>query len=136
MPDGSRKGAEQVEFEFQVADSNIRFPLSRYYWIETGKNDLHIAVINVGITPRKMAKRELAAFQGAAQAQFFADGWMSGHYVADSDKTVRLWAGKHTSGDGRYWRKGGTVLILVLFGFAVRIGTAGAILTLRQDRRE
>ena len=109
--DGSRKSSEQVVFEFRVAGSNLRFPLSRYYWIETEKNDSHIKVINVGITPRKMPKRELDAFQRTVQAQLFADGWMPGHYLADSEKTVRLWAGKHTSGDGRYWLKGSAVLI-------------------------
>jgi hypothetical protein len=78
--------------------------------LETPKNDPRISVLNVGITPRKMPNRELEAFRRATPEQLSADGWMPGHYLADSEETVRLWAGQRTSGDGRYWLKGGTLL--------------------------
>jgi hypothetical protein len=110
MADGSYMGVEKMVFEFRIGDSPVRFPQSRYYWLETPKNDPHISVLNVGITPRKMPRRDLDTFQHAAQSQLFANGWMPGHYVAHSEETVRLWGGKHTSEDGRYWLKGDTVL--------------------------
>jgi hypothetical protein len=111
MGDGSHMSVEDMVFAFQLGDSPVRFPQSRYYWLETPKNDPHISVANIGITPRKMPKPDIDRFRRAAQEQLFANGWMPGHYVADSEKTVHLWGGSRTSGDGRYWRKGGTLLI-------------------------
>jgi len=68
-------------------------------------------VLNIGITPRKIPKPELEAFQRGRQEQLLADGWMPGHYLAKSEETVRLLSGKRTAGDGRYWAKGNTLLI-------------------------
>jgi len=110
MADGSRMGVEEVVFEFRIGDPPVSFAQSRYYWLETPRNDPRISVMNIGITPRKMPKTKLDAFQYAAQSQLFANGWMPGHYVADSEETVRLWGGKRTTQDGRYWLKGDTVL--------------------------
>ncbi len=110
MGDGSRLGVEQMVIEFRIGDSTIRFPQSRYYWMETPGNDPHISSMNIGITPRKMPKPELEIFQRAAQEQLFDGGWMPGHSVADSEETVRMWGGKRTTGDGRYWLRGKTVL--------------------------
>ncbi|HLJ44434.1 MAG TPA: hypothetical protein VKU01_00415 [Bryobacteraceae bacterium] len=110
MADGSRLGVQDMVFEFRIGDSSVRFPLSRYYWIEAPKEDSRVSMLNIGITPRKMPKPDLDAFQHAAQAQLFANGWMPGHYVADSEETVRLWGGKRTTQDGRYWLRGNTVL--------------------------
>jgi hypothetical protein len=59
-----------------------------------------------------MPKPDLEAFRHGVQAQLLADGWIPGHYIADSEKTVTLWAGKHTSGDGRYWLRRNTLLII------------------------
>jgi len=36
---------------------------------------------------------------------------MPGHYVAKNEETARLWGGEHTTGDGRYWMRGNTLLI-------------------------
>ena len=36
---------------------------------------------------------------------------MPGHFLARSEETVRMWSGSRTSGDGRYWAKGTTVII-------------------------
>ncbi len=110
MGDGSRLGVEDMVFEFRIGDSGVSFPLSRYYWITTPKNDPHISVINIGITPRKMPKADLDAFERAAQTQLFTKGWMPGHYVADSEETVRMWGGKRTTGEGRFWLRGNSVL--------------------------
>jgi hypothetical protein len=111
MRDGSRIGMEEAAFDYQIGDSNARFPQSRYYWLETKKGDMHVSVLNIGITPRKMTKPDLQAFQHRQQVQLLADGWMPGHRIADSERTVRMWGGRRTSGDGRYWAKGNTLLI-------------------------
>jgi len=110
MGDGARLGVEKMVFEFCVGDSGVCFPFSRYYWIETPRNDPHVSVMNVGITPQKMSQAELDAFQHDAQSRLLAHGWMPGHYVADSEETVRLWGGKRTTQDGRYWLRHNTVL--------------------------
>ncbi len=111
MGDGSRMGVEDMVFDYQIGDSAVRFPQSRYYWLETGKGDTHITVLNIGITPRKMPKPDLEVFQHKLQEQLFADGWMPGHHLAKNEETVRMWSGHRTTGDGRYWAKGNTLLI-------------------------
>jgi len=112
MGDGSLMDVEDVVFDFQIGDSAVRFPQARYYWIETGKGDPHITVLNVGISPKKLPKAEFDTFQHSVQERLLNDGWMPGHFLAQSEETVRLWGGKHTTGDGRYWAKGGTLIIL------------------------
>jgi hypothetical protein len=111
MLDGSRMGVRDMVFDYQIGDSAVRFPQSRYYWIETPQNDTHITVMNIGISPRKMPVPELKVFQHQAQSDLLADGWMPGHYLAKDEENVRLWGGKKTAGDGRYWTKGNTLLI-------------------------
>ena len=111
MGDGSRMGVEDVVFDYQIGDSAVRFPQSRYYWLETPKNDPRIHVLNIGISPRKMPTTELAAFRRKLQSELSADGWMPGHYLAKDEENIRLWGGSRTAGDGRYWAKGNTLLI-------------------------
>jgi hypothetical protein len=112
MGDGSRMCVERETFEFHIADSRVTFPGSRYYWLESGKaGDPRLVVLNIGITPDKLAKPELARFQRRIQAELRADGWMPGHYVAKTEETRRLWGGSKTAGDGRYWAKGDSLLI-------------------------
>lgn len=105
--------AEDAVFEFRLPDSTLRFPQSRYLWLETGRhNDPHLVLLDIGITPRKLPLPELENFRHRIQSDLLKDGWMPGHQVADSEETVRLWGGKRTTGDGRYWRRGNTVLII------------------------
>jgi hypothetical protein len=112
MADGTYLDVQTVVFDYRIGDSGMHFPQSRYYWLATRKTDpQHIAEINIGITPRKLPKPYLEAFQHGLQAQLLADGWMPGHRIADSEETIRLWAGSRTSGDGRYWLRGNTLLI-------------------------
>jgi hypothetical protein len=111
MRDGSHMGVENTVFDFQIGDSAMRFPQSRYYWMETPKGDTHITVLNIGITPRKMPKPELEGFRHKLQEQLFADGWMPGHILAKNEETIRMWSGSRTVGDGRYWAKRNTLLI-------------------------
>jgi hypothetical protein len=112
MPEGAFFTAEDVTFDYRVGDSSIIYPQSRYYWIWTGKHgDSRITSMNMGITPRKLPKAELENFQRKLQHDLLADGWMPGHYVARTEETVRLWGGKRTTGDGRFWLRRNTVLI-------------------------
>ncbi len=113
MGDGTQFHTVTVVFDYRIGDSGMHFPQSRNYWLKTRKDDpLHITEINIGITPRKVPKPDLEVFRHRLQAQLLADGWMPGLFFADSEKTVTLWAGSHTSGDGRYWLRGNTLLIL------------------------
>jgi len=111
MGDGSRLGVEEAVFDYHIGNSAVHFPQSRYYWLRTGKGDPHITELNIGISPRKVPLPELQAFQRRVQEQLLTDGWMPGHYIAKSEETIQLWGGKRTSGDGRYWTKGNTLLI-------------------------
>jgi len=112
MRDGTVRDTEQDVFDYRIGDSKIVFPKSRYYWLVTRKSDPErLAEINIGITPRKMPMADLEIFQRRWQDQLFAEGWTPGHYIAKDEETVRLWAGKKTTGDGRFWLRGNTVLI-------------------------
>jgi hypothetical protein len=112
MGDGSLMAVQDQIFDYRIGDSSVVFPQSRYYWLTIEKGgDRRLVVANIGITPRKMPRTELDAFQRRLQEQLSAEGWMPGHYVAHSEETVRLWSGKRTTGDGRYWTRGNTLLI-------------------------
>ncbi len=112
MGDGTQLDIETIVFDYQIGDSSVRFPQSRYYWLGTRKTDTeHIAEMSIGITPRKVRLPELNAFQHRLQAQLLADGWMPGHHIAKNEEVVRWWGGKRTAGDGRYWLRGNTLVI-------------------------
>jgi hypothetical protein len=112
MHDGTIRDTQADVFDYRIGDSGIVFPLSRYYWLVTRTHDPeHIEEINVGITPRKMPMTELQKFQRKLQQQLDADGWMPGHYIAKSEEVERLWGGKKTTGDGRFWARNNTLLI-------------------------
>lgn len=113
MYGGTQLAHETAVFDYRIGDSGMQFPQSRYYWLRSRKEDpRRIAEINIGITPQKMPKPDLLAFQDRVREQLVKDGWVPGHYIADSEKTITLWAGKRTTGEGRYWLRRNTVLIL------------------------
>jgi hypothetical protein len=112
MHDGAWRDTDEVVFDYRIGDSSIVFPLCRYHWLVTRKDaPLRLAEINIGISPRKMPVADLKAFQRHWQDLLNAEGWIPGHYIATDESTVQLWAGRHTSGDGRYWLRGNTLLI-------------------------
>jgi hypothetical protein len=112
MKDGTIRDVQDEVFDYRIGDSGMVFPLSRYYWLVTRKRDPeHIEEINIGITPKKMPMPELQQFQRKLQEQLDADGWMPGHYIAKSEEVERLWGGKKTTGDGRFWLRRNTVLV-------------------------
>ncbi len=103
----------EVVFDYQLGNSGLRFPKSRYYWLVTGRNgDARLAALNIGITPEKLPRQGLDTFKQQLQQRLKDDGWIPGHFVWNSKKQVENNHGVTTSGDGRYWKKGVTVLIL------------------------
>jgi hypothetical protein len=112
MGNGTRMSVEGATFDFRLPNSRVAFPRSRYYWLEAGTpGDPHLTVLNIGITPEKLSQPALAAFHQRLQSELAADGWLPGHFVAKSEKTRQLWGGKNTTGHGRYWARGNTLLI-------------------------
>jgi hypothetical protein len=75
MGDGSRMGVEEAVFDYRIGNSAVRFPQSRYYWLETGKGDPHIIVLSIGIAPRKMLKPETRSVP-ARTAGATLGGWL------------------------------------------------------------
>jgi len=109
MPDGTDKLIQEMVFDYRIGTPPVQFPQSRYFWLQTARNG-RLVDVNIGITPEKLPRKEIDAFQLDAQRRLFGAGWMPGHLVADSEETVRMWGGKRTSQDGRYWLKNDTVL--------------------------
>lgn len=109
---GSRMSIADVVFDFEVAGTGMRFPSSRYYWMNTGAHDdLKLNSINIGISSRKMTLDGIHAFEQQLRQQLTQDGWQAGHYVYKTEESVRLHGGEKTGGEGQYWAKGGTLLI-------------------------
>jgi len=103
----------EVVFDYQLGDSGLRFPKSRYYWLVTGRDgDPRLAALNIGITPEKLPRQGLDTFKQQLQQRLKDDGWIPGHFVWKPKKQVENGPGITISGDGRYWKKGVTVLIL------------------------
>jgi len=109
MVDGTEMVVEDMVFEYRLGMPPVQFPQSRYYWLRTAKNG-RLSDINIGITPEKLPLKEIEAFKLDVQRRLFSAGWMPGHLVADSEETVRMWGGKRTSQDGRYWLRRDTVI--------------------------
>jgi hypothetical protein len=110
MGDGSYMIVEDMTFDYQIGNSSVRFPLSRYFWLRTNAKDARLADINIGVNPEKLPLPEIEAFERAAHLQLHNNGWMPGQYVAYSEETIHMWGGKRTTGDGRFWLKNDTVI--------------------------
>ena len=109
MGDGTEMLVVDAVFDYRLGTPPVDFPQSRYFWLRTAANG-RLNDINIGITPEKLPLKEIDAFNLDCQRRLFAAGWMPGHLVADSEETVRMWGGKRTSQDGRYWLKNDTVI--------------------------
>ena len=109
---GSSKSVGQGLFDFEVAGTGLRFENCRYYWLETGSHDEQkIVHINIGISPRKLTRPTLAVERADIHQRLRAAGWSSGHYEYTRAKDITLHGGTR-EGDGRYWAKGDTLLVL------------------------
>jgi hypothetical protein len=111
--DGSRMTAGGAVFDFEVAGTGLRFERCRYYWIETYEHDNpRLKKLNIGISPQKFPRADLEAVERAVQKQIRADHWVPGQYVYRTEDQRTLHGGATSSGEGKYWAKGGTLLIL------------------------
>jgi hypothetical protein len=103
----------EAVFDYQLGNSGIRFPRSRYYWMITGKTgNPQLEALNVGITPEKLSRTEFNEYKRHVQQQLKDDGWVPGHFVWHSPEDMQLRSGATSSGDGRYWKRGDTLVIL------------------------
>jgi hypothetical protein len=109
-PSGQTYCIGRIVFDYQMNDSAIRFPQSRYYWMTTAKHHPHLNALNIGITPEKLPRSELNAFRRRMRQALKDDGWMPGHFVYTKEEDIHLVGGR-TIGDGRYWLKHDTLLI-------------------------
>jgi hypothetical protein len=104
--------AEAV-FDYQLGDSGMRFPKSRYYWLVTGQHgDPHLAAVNIGVSPEKLPRLDFDRYVQSVRRRLKDDGWIPGHFVWKSAEDIQLHSGATSTGDGRYWKRGGTLLIL------------------------
>lgn len=108
---GYRQLIAEVVFDLEVGGT--RFPQCRYYWMQTYEHDdPRLEHISVGISPRKLPLAELKEAERLVRERLKADGWTPGHYVYRTPEQLTLHGGARTGGDGRYWGKGDTLLIL------------------------
>lgn len=104
--------AEAV-FDYQLGDSGIRFPKSRYYWLITGQHgDPRLAALNIGVSPQKLTRLDFDRYVESVRHRLKAAGWIPGHFVWKTAEDIQLHSGATSTGDGRYWKRGGTLLIL------------------------
>ncbi len=100
-------------FDFEVADTKIRFEQCRYYLIVTrDHDDPRIEAISIGVSPETTTRAELIAAHARVQAELAADGWQRGRYEYTTPEQQQLHGGATSSGDGFFWRKDDTLLQL------------------------
>jgi hypothetical protein len=110
---GSRMTAGGAVFDWEVANTGLRFENCRYYWLETYEHDdTRLKKLNIGVSPQKIAHTNLLAAERQIQERLQADHWKAGHFVHRTEKEQVLHGGATTSGEGKYWLKDGTLLIL------------------------
>lgn len=111
--DQSTQATGQGVFDFELPGGRVRFEQCRYYFITTGpKNDTAITSMNIGISPAKKPKAQIDADEARIRAQLVVDHWTPGRFVWRGERELRLHGDQPTTGEGRYWAKGGTLLIL------------------------
>ena len=111
---GSNLIIQQGVFNFEVADTGMRFEDCRYCAFQPGpKGDPKIVHINVGISTRKMTRDKLAVERAGIIARLQAAGWSAGRNEDDYGRaqTITMYDGTR-QGDGSYWAKDGTLLVL------------------------
>jgi hypothetical protein len=110
---GSTTVAGSPVFDFEVADTAIRFERCRYYFIVTGDDgDPKIESMSIGVSPETFPRSELAAAHQRIQRALAADGWIAGFYAYDTPELQQLHGGMTESGRGFFWKKGDTLLHL------------------------
>lgn len=109
---GSHLSIGTVVFDLQIGDSGVRFPVCRYYWLETGNHDdPKLAHLNIGVSNVKMPLPQLDAFEDGLRQQLKGHGFAACRFLNNTEKQLQLSGGKPTTGDGRYYARGGTLVI-------------------------
>lgn len=110
---GVRNFIGQPVFDFEIADSGVRFERCRYYLMTTRPDgDPHVNAISIGVSPEAMTRDALVAAHADVQRRLAADGWQPGRYEYDTPEERALHGGVASSGDGFLWKQGETVLRL------------------------
>ena len=105
--DGSTTVIADTVFDFEIADTGMRFPGSRYFFLVTRKaGDPRLESMNVGVSPDALPRPAFDEFRRRAREQFEADGWTSGRFVYRTAEEQRLHGGMTSSGEGSFWLKG------------------------------
>lgn len=103
----------EAVFDYQLGDSGMRFPQSRYYWLVTaGRGDQRLAALNIGVSPNKLPRLDFDNYVRSVRRKLKDAGWIPGHFVWKKAEDIQLHSGSSTTGDGRYWKRGNTLLIL------------------------
>ena len=104
---GSRTAIAEMVFDFEIADTRMRFPECRYFFMVTrNHDDPRLESMNIGISTHSLERAEFAEFRRRTEEQFRADGWASGRFVYRTPEQQALHGGVTSWGEGTFWLKG------------------------------
>ena len=110
-PDGTRTLIGETVFDFEIADTGMRFPEARYFFMTTRRgDDLRIESMNIGVSPEALERVAFDELRRRTQERFRADGWASGRFVYRTEAQRALHGGLTSSGEGSYWLKGAALV--------------------------
>jgi hypothetical protein len=110
---GSTTVVGRPVFDFEIADTAMRFERCRYYFITTGNHgDRKIEAISIGVSTEKVPLAELQAANARVQRALADDGWRPGWYAYTTPEDQALHGGVTENGRGFHWLKDGTLLHL------------------------
>ena len=100
-----------VVFDFVVADTAMRFPRCRYYYLTTFTHDRsRLQGMSIGTAYEKVGRATLAAMDLAVRRQLAADGWQAGHEEYRTEQDQALHGGATRGPEGDLWRRDDIVL--------------------------
>jgi hypothetical protein len=98
-------------FDFAIFGTAIEIHGCRYYFMSTYTHDeTRIQSINIGTSPNKLTRAELAAADAELRAQLKSGGWLTGHEEYRTAEDQQLHGGKTRGEEGRIWLKGEIIL--------------------------
>jgi len=110
---GSHLSIGDIVFDLVIGDSGARFPRCCYYWLETGpKDDPKLVHINIGVSTVKVPLSEFETFEARVRGELTDHGFRAGHFENKTPWQLQNSGGKPTTGDGRYYKRGDSLVIL------------------------
>lgn len=98
-------------FTFEITDTAISVPRSRYYYINYARGDhTRVGTMSIGTASRTMTLSELDAADVTLGERLAADGWQAGREVFRTEQDRTLHGGRTEGPYGTMWLKGDTVL--------------------------